>query len=936
MKRMVVLLLVVSILASGTAACRTRPPASPSMVTPGPAATPSTVPSGSEVVFEFSAVDASGRAVAFHSIDLIDAEANTLGTLELGTPETDARQGEGWLETGTSPQVGAFRWAGGPDRRATLRLDLPDGTEGLLLHVNSVQNGLWMTVTVGGEPAAVLRTDDYWHLGYVPLGEATPALAPDAEPEWVEGRYFPTFPPPPGRVYAIRVRTALEDWWGAPSDPGWRINQSFDTLMALTLAGMQGLINRNGGSVYLDWEDAGKYNDTAHFWIPSLRDYADVVALDLDGLSAVNFLLRRYPARFKGAVIYDPEVPDTINLATILAGLEDRMILAPQQLGLSGIPEFESVVDLRVLAEENGWDATAEGQYQLYEWAYENLWPRLEHRIVGVISPGPPTSEQIVNATNYLPLGMAARDYIVALRLAALWLSPSEEPQASLFARFLQDAPSPIPVLGFYGNDEVGTVQLAASHGDWVPVITNGNAPLSPASLTLHSALPVERKPYPAEINADRLLATLDARYVVALFTSDGDSIHYLMDRGFRELNWEQVQGYRLGWTINPTLIDLAPLAWKHYVDSRSEVSLVTGMSGAGYTAPAVMNDAQLRGYLAYTRRYLDETGLRVIAVSNRDVRLKEEVASTYYESLRGTGYLGLIAGGSVGLWGLGFLYPGVPAPVVYFAYEPTSRNDAWFIDDLLSHTPGEISIDPVAYPWIAGQVVQDENAQGGEALFFSPQDPRGWVQGPFAELAPGAYTVTYRMKVNDNQDSQPVVRIYVGDRVFHDPAESRVYAQSYLSPSAFDSASSYQDFSLPFTVDRWASEVDLGLIYLGGTDSPEGDWSSAGLYLDSIHLTRDEPLDFPVFAMAALVLTHPVERDALELIGMLEQAGVLVLTPDEYMAALNPEFMIEWATPILGAEHPSLAQARAQLQDGAFFDSLLTVREALKDLPSR
>ena len=55
------------------------------------------------------------------------------------------------------------------------------------------------------------------------------------------------------------------------------------------------------------------------------------------------------------------------------------------------------------------------------------------------------------------------------------------------------------------------------------------------------------------------------------------------------------------------------------------------------------------------------------------------------------------------------------------------------------------------------------------------------------------------------------------------------------------------------------------------------------------------------------------------------------MLTPDEFMAALNPEYMIEFATPIVGANHPALIQARAQLRDGRYLESLLTLRGALR-----
>ena len=47
--------------------------------------------------------------------------------------------------------------------------------------------------------------------------------------------------------------------------------------------------------------------------------------------------------------------------------------MAPEQLELPGIPDFESVVDLRKLAREKGWDNSEESRYDLYEWAYDNL-----------------------------------------------------------------------------------------------------------------------------------------------------------------------------------------------------------------------------------------------------------------------------------------------------------------------------------------------------------------------------------------------------------------------------------------------------------------------------------------------------------------------------------------------------------------------------------
>jgi hypothetical protein len=78
---------------------------------------------------------------------------------------------------------------------------------------------------------------------------------------------------------------------------------------------------------------------------------------------------------------------------------------------------------------------------------------------------------------------------------------------------------------------------------------------------------------------------------------------------------------------------------------------------------------------------------------------------------------------------------------------------------------------------------------------------------------------------------------------------------------------------------------------------------------------------------------TEPLDGDLRLVTEEFESNGGLLLTPDEFMAALNPEYMIEFATPLLGADHPSLVEARTLLENGEFFESLLTVRQALKSI---
>lgn len=54
-----------------------------------------------------------------------------------------------------------------------------------------------------------------------------------------------------------------------------------------------------------------------------------------------------------------------------------------------------------------------------------------------------------------------------------------------------------------------------------------------------------------------------------------------------------------------------------------------------------------------------------------------------------------------------------------------------------------------------------------------------------------------------------------------------------------------------------------------------------------------------------------------------------MVLSPDEFLASLSPEFMIDLADQEVGASHPALTRARSQLQSGHSVESLVSIRTA-------
>jgi hypothetical protein len=739
--------------------------------------------------------------------------------------------------------------------------------------------------------------------------------------QWTDGRYFPSFPRAQ-RLFVLPAVTQLHDhdvaWQG-----NWRISDSFETMNALTLVGMQGVINRDTPCVYLDWFDP--LTSASQFWLSELGQDVTLDQVDAEGTAAIDFLYREFSERFTGAVVYDPAIPDTINLATMIAGLEDRIILAPQQLGLAGVPGLADITDLRALAAAQGWDATEDGKHQLYQWVYDHLWPRLEHRFVGVVSPGPPTSRAIPGGANYNPLGLAGRDYIVALRAPALWLSPQGAPDSELFGKFLDGAPPGTPVSGFFGNDEEATVSLASRHDDWVPVLHIANAPLSSGNLT---ALAGAREPvtrFGAAIDPEHILATLGDAPVTALFASDGDSVQYQSDRGYwgpLGFPWPEVQGHRFAWTTNPTLVDLAPILWNYYVESAAQVTLIDSLSGAGYVYPQQMTAAGLRRYLQHTADYNRRTGIRVVQIDTRKGPY-ESVGAEYHAQLKRSGYLGAFAGGGLPVLGLPAVYAGVPAPGIAAAYVvPSLPSTDAVLADLPGRRLGNFTFRLFDWPSLlngVGTVIADATAPGGKAVQYlaSQHDCCLAFTTTAQRFLPGTYTVSFNLKVADNRSPDNIASIYASIQGAGDPI-----ARRSINASDFVQAGQWQTFSFTFTLPGQTPGVSLQLDFLP---------HASDLFASQMRVVRDGADPLPVFAPIFISLTAPGPKRELARLGeQLQAAGVVVVSADELVAALNPEYMVGFAAPRLGAGHPSLKQARAQLKAGQFFEALVTVRNAL------
>jgi len=166
---------------------------------------------------------------------------------------------------------------------------------------------------------------------------------------WPKSQALPSF----GKVKRLDVADVAK----APGD------------IRIMLATLQGVVNRSEPRIYLlENEEEGKLT-----WLNDLQ-----VPYQLH--NEAWDLVKKYKNEVKGIIIYDPEVPDSINVATTLAGLKNGMVVSPDLA-----PQLQAApYRLKVLEDLRG---RFEDRMDAYTWQYEHLWKETTHRMLIGLSP---------------------------------------------------------------------------------------------------------------------------------------------------------------------------------------------------------------------------------------------------------------------------------------------------------------------------------------------------------------------------------------------------------------------------------------------------------------------------------------------------------------------------------------------------------------------
>ena len=329
----------------------------------------------------------------------------------------------------------------------------------------------------------------------------------------------------------------------------------------LALTSLQGLVNRNQPKLFLDftldevraldwmlpvYEDKGYY---AH-----KKEYQDAYDVVRDFKSVAN-----------GLVVIDPDKDYTVNVATNVAGVDDLIMVYPEQ-----IPWIDLDVKLD-LREQNFQSA-----YQAYKWWYDNYFDKQPHDVLA--------------NSGYSIQWDFNRDYLIAMKIPVFrYPDPSHTDYSDsltiLLDKILKETPENIPVMGFWpGVTEYGGVQHAGKFGkftvvtDWV-----GN-------YSYHSGIPANPLNYRQKLQREKEFTEYDstAKYVAITMIESGDSPGY-MQYGMNFFQWQDSMRGEVAYnfSINPSMQYLLPGILEYFYETATPNDFFfSSISGMGYMYP--------------------------------------------------------------------------------------------------------------------------------------------------------------------------------------------------------------------------------------------------------------------------------------------------------------------------------------------------------------
>jgi hypothetical protein len=433
-----------------------------------------------------------------------------------------------------------------------------------------------------------------WHDPYATRWDAVWADA--VEQQFAETGRFAPFHDVAAQYQPVTEVHPLPEFWpqsAAPSRELLVVDVSDAApQVEFALSVLQGLVNRAQPRLYLLHS---RYSRQDRQWLDELHS---------EGYAwrpiTIDDAWRLFQSDARGAAIYDGAIMDEIgaphsdrlnqtNVLAMVCALNDAVPLTPEMNQARGLPV---VFDAR-----GKWS----GQYDMMRWAYQELFPRMNPRLL---------------ATNY-PGIFLLTDYLVCHRVFTFWFPEFRTtPEENLLRGILASTPPNSPILGWWFDWMPNPKDPRRQQADAVMEssgLLRGSyfgKILTPSheatNLSVHSGV----APGGYRHKAPARPAFDPAKVYYTFMISDGDNLGEALMMRTRDLHWDKPERgqFPMGWSFAPATARLAPAVLSYYLRTATPNDVLMGGLGAGYTEPMIYLRAYPEQREALWAHYARET----------------------------------------------------------------------------------------------------------------------------------------------------------------------------------------------------------------------------------------------------------------------------------------------------------------------------------------
>jgi hypothetical protein len=371
---------------------------------------------------------------------------------------------------------------------------------------------------------------------------------------------------------------------------------------SMLLVALQGIVNRKQPRLYLlNRTNPAGYDEV---WLKYMQEkqYTGQPERIGDPMAAIE----RFRNEVTGLVVYDPQLPGSINAAWMLAGLKNALPASPETAAKLDLPVVE---DLR-----GKWTRNVDA----YRYIYEHYWDQMCHHVLAWECPKRWQEN-------------SSRDYQVQWKVFCFWVSSygdagkGNDPPAEreFLDELLAATPGNVPVMGWMNDGQQGITEYAGAHwlseyGKWLPG-TGFNSNVSvhnairPAESAFQRKCPVARPD--TKLQKDKI-------YISINVIDSGDAQWYW--QLYQRKIWaDPVRGrVPIGYGMNMTVAEMLPLVAQWYLEHATPNDTLFGflyMNAPIYATRFCPQDRQRiwREYVAYHEDSCRKLGLEGIELYN-------------------------------------------------------------------------------------------------------------------------------------------------------------------------------------------------------------------------------------------------------------------------------------------------------------------------------